>query len=75
MNEPMATDISIAVRRITDTKGAWREKNILANAHHLEPAETWNNEHKVIHVISDMKDPTGHADSYSVDLVTRKICG
>ena len=63
------------VKDITNRKGAFREKHILRNPHYLQQSETWNDEHKVIHVIDQRIDKTGHSDSYDVDLITGDICG
>lgn len=63
------------VRKITHALGGFREKEILRNPHHMEQSETWNDEHKVVNIIADAEDASGHADAYSVDVVTGKICG
>lgn len=63
------------IAEITAKKGGYREKWILKNPHAIEKSETWNDEHKVIHIIELNIDPYGHSDSYSIDLVTESICG
>ena len=55
--------------------GAWREHDILMHPHHHEKSETWNDEHKVVHIIADRECIDGHHDSVSVDIVTERICG
>lgn len=63
------------VRRTTHRKGGFREKEIFSRPHTIVQSETWNDEHKVVHIISDIEDTSGHKDSYSVDIVTESICG
>lgn len=70
-----ADNAGFIVRSVTRAKGGFREKAILAGPHTLQPSETWNDEHKVINVISKTEDAQGHKDSYAVDIVTRSICG
>ena len=59
---------------IVNKNGGFREKNVYENPHHFEIG-TWNDEHKVVYVISNYADDDGHRDSFSVDLVTMRICG
>ena len=63
------------VKRIVDEKGGFRERDIFYHPHLLARADTWNGEHKVVHVISDYTDNDGHHDSFSVDIATGRICG
>lgn len=63
------------VKDITDKIGSFREKEIFRNPHYLIQGHTWNNEHKVVSVISTDCEPDGHADNYDVDIVTHTICG
>lgn len=63
------------VKKITVARGSYRETNIFRNPHELIQGHTWNNEHKVVSVVSTNRDADGHADSYDVDIVTKAICG
>ena len=63
------------VKDITVARGSYRETNIFRNPHELIQGHTWNNEHKVVSVVSTNRDADGHADSYDVDIVTKTICG
>lgn len=62
------------ITSITMNKGGFREKSIFPRSF-ARPTETWNNEHKVVEVLSLYPDADGHWNSYEVDLVTRIICG
>lgn len=63
------------VKEITNACGSVRETTIFRNPHYLTKGHTWNNEHRVVSIISTDRDKDGHADSYDVDIVTRTICG
>jgi hypothetical protein len=62
------------VELIVKYNGGYREKDILKDAF-LVKSEEWNDSHKVIDIISNIEDADGHRDSFSIDIVTRKICG
>ena len=60
---------------IVSKNGGFREKNVLYDSpHHFERGR-WDDEHKVVYVVSDYIDDDGHRDSFAVDLVTMRICG
>lgn len=63
------------VRAIVRAQGGFREKDILSRPYTIERTETWNDEHKVLNVISIILEADGRSDSFAVDIVTRKICG
>lgn len=71
VNEPQALFIDSCVRRI----GGAREKAVLNASPVFLHAETWNKEHRIVHVISSECDHDGHSDSFEFDLVTKQICG
>lgn len=71
MNDEYAAQVRAIVRRC----GANREKAVMRNPHEMTRGETWNNSHKVIHVIETTAQPGGHKNGFAVDLVTRSICG
>lgn len=62
------------INRIVSADGGIRERTILNGPHTLEP-ETWNNDHKVINVISEEADPDGYRPGFQVDIKTNSICG
>ena len=63
------------VKTIVHKHGGFREKNILSNPHLIEKSETWNNEHKVLNVLSNKPDIDGYKNGFQIDLVTNSICG
>lgn len=63
------------VKAIVRKHGGFREKNILSNPHSIEKSETWNNEHKVLNVLSNKPDIDGYRAGFQIDLVTMSICG
>ena len=71
IREQQAASIDSRVRSI----GGARETAVLdANPVFLQ-SETWNDDHKVVHVIAGKGDDSGHWDGFDFDLVTRQICG
>lgn len=65
----------IVLDKVVKRNGGFRELDIYEHPHHVKRGDTWNAEHKVLNVISDFVDDDGHSDSFSVDLVTGRICG
>ena len=63
------------VTKIVEEKGGFREKDILFDNSNHFVLGTWNDEHKVVNIISNFEDDDGHCDGFSVDLVTGRICG
>ena len=63
------------VKAIVRKHGGFREKNILSNPHLIEKSETWNDEHKVLNVLSKEPDIDGYYAGFQIDLVTKSICG
>lgn len=63
------------VKAIVRKYGGFREKNILSNPHLIEKSETWNDEHKVLNVLSKEPDIDGYRAGFQIDLVTMSICG
>ena len=63
------------VKAIVHKHGGFREKNIFSNPHSIEKSETWNNEHKVLNVLSKEPDIDGYRAGFQIDLVTMSICG
>ena len=62
------------IKNIVKKSGGYREKGIMENPHIIRKTETWNNDHKVINIIEKL-ERNYHNNSFSVDLVTMKICG
>lgn len=63
------------VKKIVEKEGGFREKTIFCKPHTIHQGETWNESHMVLNVVALIPDEDGHKDSFSVDLVTKKICG
>lgn len=63
------------VYRETMRSGGTRERNILLSDPLFVPAETWDQAHRVVHVVDPVPDSDGHRASYSFDLITGQICG
>lgn len=61
------------VKNIVKKSGGYREKDIINNPYIIRKTETWNGSHKVLNIIEN--NTLDHKNSFSVDLVTRKICG
>ncbi|WP_295748782.1 hypothetical protein [uncultured Holdemanella sp.] len=62
------------VKNIVKKYGGFREKDIMKNPYIIRKTETWNNGHKVLNIIEE-NTCDYHNNSFSVDLVTKKICG
>ena len=62
------------IKKIVKNSGGFREKDIMKRPYIIKKAETWNNEHKVLNII-EKNSRDDHNNGFSVDLVTRKICG
>lgn len=66
------------VRKIVAKKGEFREHYVLEGLNGkftIEQSETWNDEHKVLNVLSGEENPDGYRSGFAVDLVTKSICG
>lgn len=63
------------IKSIIRTQGGCREKDVMSKPHTYEQGGTWNDEHKVIHIIEIETDADGHRDGFDIDIVTRSICG
>lgn len=63
------------LERYVEKYGGFRERTIIEQNPLFIPSGTWNREHRVVDVVSTVPDTTGRRDSFSFDLVTKKICG
>ena len=61
------------IKKIVKKHGGFREKDIMKNPYIIRKTETCNGSHKVLNIIE--KNTLDHKNGFSVDLVTRKICG
>lgn len=61
------------IKNIVKNSGGFREKDIINNPYIIIKTETWNGSHKVLNIIE--KNTNDHKNSFSVDLVTMRICG
>lgn len=55
-------------------QGGFREKDIIAWPHYIRRG-TWNDEHKVVEIISKERDAYGYRNGCAVDIITRRIVG
>ena len=64
------------VRDIVKRCGGHRERTILRMAHDtIADPDTWNADHKVVHVTARTAQEDGYCPGFAIDLVTRSICG
>lgn len=61
------------IKNIVKKYGGYREKDIMKNSYIIRKTETWNSSHKVLNIIE--KNTHDHKNSFSIDIVTMKICG
>ena len=70
------SSIRRTVAWIVKSIGGYREKEILKSKPVFERSPSdWNDEHKVVRVISGIPEPDGTRKAFEVDLVTGKITG
>jgi hypothetical protein len=62
-------------KQVIATKGSAREKELVRNGAFMAKGSTWNDEHKVIEILSTKSDPDGYFPGFQIDIVTRSICG
>lgn len=75
---PYITDFDVnIIERVVQVKGGFKERDVWTCGNPvILKTETWNNHHKVVDVIrTDKNDAYGCPYKFSVDLITRKICG
>jgi hypothetical protein len=63
------------IKNIVNRVGGYREKEVYNNGCFFDKSETWNNDHKVINVLSVSPDADGYRAGFAVDIVTGDICG
>lgn len=61
------------VKNIVKKSGGYRGKDILKNPYIISKTETWNSSHKVLNIIEN--NTHDHKNGFSVDIVTKRICG
>ena len=62
------------IKNIVAKYGGYREKEIV-NAAIIVKGDTWSDEHKVLNILSVNMENDGYLPGFSVDLVTKSICG
>lgn len=72
--DPLKNNYMVEVKNIVAKDGGYREKEVIKAAI-IEKTETWNDEHKVVNVLSVNMDEDGYMQGFAVDLVTKSICG
>ena len=68
-------DVWDVCNEVIARQAGYREKEILRNGVLVTKSETWNDEHKVVNILSLQADGYGHRDGFQVDIMTRRICG
>lgn len=68
-------DVWDVCKEVIMRQAGYREKDIVWNGVLVTKSETWNDEHKVVNILSLQTDEDGHRDGFQVDIVTRRICG
>ena len=68
-------DVWDICEKVIERQAGHREKEILRNGVFAAKSETWNDEHKVVNILSLQADEDGHRDGFQVDIMTRRICG
>ena len=63
------------MKSIVKQQGGNREKEIFKQPYTLEQGETWNEQHKVINIISIEAEEDGYRNGFQVDIVRQNICG
>jgi len=74
-NENMEMYYRTIVASVVNKAGGFREKDVLEHEHTIEKGETWNDEHKVLNILCAEPEEDGYQNGFSVDIVTRSICG
>lgn len=62
------------IKNIVKKCGGYREKDIMKSSYIIRKTETWNSNNKVLNIIKK-NSSDDHYNGFSVDLVTKKICG
>lgn len=63
------------IKGIVNRLGGVREKVVIESNPAFLKSETWNDDHKVVKVISSSSDEYGYRRTFDFDLVTNRICG
>lgn len=62
-------------KSVIATKASTREREFIRNGAFMAKGSTWNDEHKVVEILSTKADPDGYFPGFQIDIVTRSICG
>lgn len=65
----------LKISSIVAKQGGFRERKVLSEKHEMVRDETWNDDHKVVNVLSCVPEEDGYRSGFQVDLVTNSICG
>lgn len=74
MKDILKNSYKKTIENIVNKKGGYREKEVLKNNYTVERG-TWNKDHKVLEVVSEVEEEDGYRSGFAVDLVTCDICG
>lgn len=62
-------------KQVIASKGSTREREFVRNGAFMAKGSTWNDDHKVVEILSKHPDPDGYFPGFQIDIVTRSICG
>lgn len=69
------TKYEAACKSIIRDKGLYREKSIIQSGAIMVKGKTWNDNHKVINIISSKADNDGYFPGFQIDIAIQTICG
>lgn len=64
-----------ACKRVIAIHGSAREKEFIKNGAFMAKGSTWNDDHKVIDILSTKADLDGYFPGFQIDIATESICG
>lgn len=64
-----------ACKRVIAIHGSAREKEFIRKGSFMAKGSTWNDDHKVVNILSTKADPDGYFPGFQIDIVTESICG
>lgn len=62
-------------KQVIAKKGSARELEFIRTGAFMAKGSTWNDEHKVVEILSTKAGPDGYFPGFQIDIVTRSICG
>lgn len=62
-------------KKVMAKHGSAREWEFIRKGAFMAKGSTWNDDHKVINILSTKADPDGYFPGFQIDIVTESICG